>query len=182
MADRLEALHRRIDDLTDPDGAYAVVCPLSGKRPVPVRGQSFPSPDTAERAVDLVREYRTVLREVDPHLESLPLGVVEETADPLRLDFDAEESSERASTRSGTRGVRSGTSSPTRSRGKDKRYSTGTGSRGSGRDRQPSRSITLSGKNDEEWLRMERAPVVTVREDGEPLDDAAIERQLNVEL
>ena len=48
-----------------------------------------------------------------------------------------------------------------------------------GHGRQPSGSITLSGDGDQEWLRMDRAPIVTVREDGEPLDDAAVERQLN---
>lgn len=167
MPDRLEALHRRIDDLTDSDGDYAVVCPLSGKRPVPVRGKSFPSPDAAERAVDLVEEYRAVLREVDPHLENLPLGAVEVTADPLRLAFDADGSSERGegsrSRKNGSFGRRNGT--PTRRP-----------------DRQPSRSITLFGEGDAEWLRMERAAVVTVREDGEPLDDAVVEQQLNVEF
>jgi hypothetical protein len=167
MADRLEALHRRIDDLTDSDGEFAVVCPLSGKRPVPVRGKSFPSPDAAETALDFVRRYRTVLRDVDPHLENIPLGVVEEAADPLRLDFDGDESDERARTRSRWRSDSRGTRTDSRSR------KTG---------RQPSRSITLSGDGDSEWLRMDRAPVVTVREDGEPLDDAAVERQLNVEL
>jgi hypothetical protein len=187
MADRLEALHRRIDDLTDPNGDFAVVCPLSGKRPVPVRGKSFPSPDDAETAVDLVRKYRTVLREVDPHLENIPFGVVEETANPLRLDFDGDGSGEGASA-SGRARTRSGSNRRSRSYSRSRFHSrrNGTTARENepsrGRDHQPPRSITLSGDGDREWLRMDHAPVVTVREDGEPLDDAVVARQLNAEL
>lgn len=77
MADRLETLRRQIDALTDPDGDFAVVCPLSGKRPVPVRGASFPSPTAAEEAVGLVCEYRRLLREVDPYLENIPVVATE---------------------------------------------------------------------------------------------------------
>lgn len=45
-----------------------------------------------------------------------------------------------------------------------------------------SRSVTLSGEGDGEWLRMDNAPLVYVRRDGEPLPDDAVERQLNVKL
>lgn len=45
-----------------------------------------------------------------------------------------------------------------------------------------SRSITLSGENDREWLRMDNAPVVHVRRDGEPLPDDAVSRQLDSKL
>lgn len=86
MADRLEALHQRIEAMTDDDGDFAVVCPLSGKRPVPVRGASFPSPDAAEEAAELVVEYRGLLREVDPHLENIPVVACERAADPLTLE------------------------------------------------------------------------------------------------
>lgn len=134
MPDRLEALHQQIHDLTDPDGDFAVVCPLSGKRPVPVRGKSFPSADAVDEAVDLVEEYRKYLREVDPHLENVPIAAVEQTAAPLRLESWS------------------------------------------------SQSVTLSGDGEHEWLRMDDAPVVTVREDGEFVDDAAVERQLNARL
>ena len=140
MPDRLEALHSRIDELTDPDGDFAVVCTLSDKRPVPVRGASFPSPDTAEAAVELVREYREVLREVDPHLEAIPIVASEIGADPLALD-DASECLGR-----------------------------------------PSRSVTVSGEGGDEWLRMDDAPVVHVRRDGELLDDDAVTRQLRSKL
>ncbi|WP_137286835.1 DUF7552 domain-containing protein [Halorussus salinisoli] len=140
MPDRLEVLHRRIDELTDPEGDFAVVCPRSGKRPVPVRGASFSSSGDAERAVELVREYRNLLRDVDPHLESIPIVAAEETADPLALD-GASESLGRSS-----------------------------------------RSITLSGDGDGEWLRMDDAPVVHVRQDGELLDDWNVSRQLRSKL
>jgi len=85
MADRLETLHRRIDALTDSDGEYAVVCPLSGKRPVPVRGASFASPDDAEAAADLVVEYRDLLLEVDSSLENVPVVACEGRAAPPTL-------------------------------------------------------------------------------------------------
>jgi hypothetical protein len=140
MTDRLEHLHQRIDDLTDPDGDFAVVCPVSGKRPVPVRGERFSSADAAEAAVELVREYRTVLREVDPHLESIPIVAVQTAVDPLALDGES-------------------------------------GSLG-----RPSRSVSLSGEDDGEWLRMDDAPVVHVRRNGELLDDGTVFRQLDAQL
>lgn len=140
MTDRLEHLHQQIDDLTDPDGDFAVVCPSSGKRPVPVRGESFPSAEAAEEAVELVREYRTLLREVDPHLENIPIVAAETGADPLALDDDS-------------------------------------GSLG-----RASRSISLSGEGDGEWLRMDDAPVVHVRRDGELLPDGSVARQLDAQL
>jgi len=140
MTDRLEYLHRQITDLTDPDGDFAVVCPLSGKRPVPVRGESFPSTAAAEEAVGLVREYRTLLREVDPHLENIPIVAVERDADPLTLRENAD---------------------------------------GRGRS---SRSISLSGEGDGEWLRMDDAPVVHVRRDGELVSDGSVARQLDAQL
>lgn len=140
MTDRLEHLHQRIADLTDPDGDFAVVCPQSGKRPVPVRGESFPSATAVEEAVELVREYRTLLREVDPHLEHIPIVATERGADPLALDDD---------------------------------------SAGLGRS---SGSISLSGETDGEWLRMDDAPVVHVRRDGELLDDGSVAWQLDAQL
>ncbi|NHN58779.1 MULTISPECIES: hypothetical protein [Halorussus] len=140
MPDRLEPLRSRIDELTDPDGDFAVVCPLSDKRPVPVRGASFPSADAAETAVGLVREYREVLREVDPHLEAIPIVASEVGADPLTLDGASE-----------CLGRSSG-------------------------------SVTVSGEGDGEWLRMDDAPVVHVRRDGELLDDDAVTRQLRAKL
>jgi len=159
MTDSLETLRERITDLTDPDGDFAVVCPLSGKCPVPVRGESFASADAAEEAVDLVTEYRTLLREVDPHLENIPIVAVERTADPLALE--ASERSERADGRERAgetaRGVRT--------------RRTGTG-----------RAVSLSGERDDEWLRMENAPLVHVRRDGELLDDETVSRQLRSEL
>ena len=45
-----------------------------------------------------------------------------------------------------------------------------------------SRSVTLSGDGDSEWLRMDNAPLVFVRRDGEPLPDDAVERQLDAKL
>lgn len=132
MPDSLEALHQQIDDLTDPDGDFAVVCPLSGKRPVPVRGTSFPSAEAAEEAVDLVVEYRHCLRGVDPYLENIPIVACERDADLLVMDVGD--------------------------------------------------AVTLSGDGDDEWFRMDDAPVVRVREEGEPVDDAAVERQLKAKL
>jgi hypothetical protein len=140
MTDRLEHLHQRIDDLTDPDGDFAVVCPASGKRPVPVRGERFSSADAAETAVELVWEYRALLREVDPHLENIPIVATEMSVDPLALDDDA-------------------------------------GSLG-----RSSRSISLTGEDDGEWLQMNDAPVVHVRRDGELLDDGTVSRQLDAQL
>jgi hypothetical protein len=45
-----------------------------------------------------------------------------------------------------------------------------------------SRSVTLSGDRESEWLRMDNAPLVHVRSDGEPLPDDAVERQLESKL
>ena len=45
-----------------------------------------------------------------------------------------------------------------------------------------SRSVTLSGDGEREWLRMDNAPLVHVRRDGEPLPDDAVERQLDAKL
>jgi hypothetical protein len=45
-----------------------------------------------------------------------------------------------------------------------------------------SRSVTISGDGEREWLRMDNAPVVHVRRDGEPLPDDAVERQLDSKL
>ncbi|WP_276301137.1 DUF7552 domain-containing protein [Halorussus lipolyticus] len=44
------------------------------------------------------------------------------------------------------------------------------------------RSVTVSGDGEHEWLRMDNAPVVHVRQDGEPLPDDAVERQLDSKL
>ncbi|WP_135830443.1 DUF7552 domain-containing protein [Halorussus halobius] len=149
MADRLETLQRTLDDLTDPDGEYAVVCPLSGKRPVPVRGQSFPSPAAAEAAADLVVEYRSLLREVDPHLENVPVVARDEAAAPL-------DASEQRSARRDRADASAGAS-----------------------DRGEDPTVRLSGESDDEWLRVTGAPVVRIREDGEPLDDAVVGLALN---
>ncbi|WP_128478163.1 DUF7552 domain-containing protein [Halorussus pelagicus] len=163
MTDSLEHLRERITELTDPDGDFAVVCPLSGKCPVPVRSESFPSADAAEAAVGLVREYRTLLREVDPHLENIPIVATERSAPPLALD--ACERSERAD---GTE----------REDGDERARETARRVR----TRRTGRSISLSGEGDDEWLRMDDAPVVHVRRDGELLDDAAVSRQLRSKL
>ena len=45
-----------------------------------------------------------------------------------------------------------------------------------------SRSVMLSGDGEREWLRMDNAPLVHVRSDGEPLPDDAVERQLDSKL
>ncbi|UPV73688.1 hypothetical protein M0R89_14215 [Halorussus limi] len=163
MTDSLEHLRERITDLTDPDGDFVVVCPLSGKCPVPVRGETFPSADAAEEAVDLVCEYRRVLREVDPHLENIPIVATERTADPLALD--AHERSERGG------GAERSAETARRSRTRRARARRTTG-----------RSVSLSGDGDGEWLRMENAPLVHVRRDGELLDDETVSRQLRSEL
>ncbi len=159
MTDSLEHLRQRITDLTEPDGDFAVVCPLSGKCPVPVRGESFPDAAAAEEAVDLVVEYRRLLREVDPYLENLPIVATERTADPLALD--ARERSERAG--DGASGTERASESP----GHRRRTA-----------RSVWRSVTLSGDGEAEWLRMDDAPVVRVRRDGELLDDETVSRQL----
>lgn len=169
MRDSLEALHQRIDDLTDSDGDFAVVCPLSGKRPVPVRGKSFPSADAAEEAVDLVVEYRERLRDVDPHLETLPVVATERGPDPLSLSVSDDD--ERPPT-----GDSAGTDTTGR-RGRARR-----GPDGSADARQSGESVTLSGSGGAEWLRIRDAPVVRVREDGEPVDDARIGLRLNAKL
>jgi hypothetical protein len=139
MTDRLDALRQQIDDLTDPDGDYAVVCPDSGTCPDPVRGASFPTVEAAEEAAILVCDYRRLLREVDPHLECVPIVATERTPEPPSLD-------------------------------------------GAAPDARLSESVTLSGEGEAEWLRMDDAPVVTVREDGTPLPDDAVERQLRAKL
>jgi hypothetical protein len=159
MTDSLETLRERITDSTDPDGDFAVVCPLSGKCPVPVRGESFPSADAAEAAVDLVIDYRTLLREVDPHLENVPIVAVRRTAEPLALD--ARERSDRADEMR--------CADETARRIRTRRTDTGL-------------SVSLSGEGDDEWLRMENAPVVHVRRDGELLDDETVSQQLRSEL
>lgn len=158
MTDSLEDLHRQIEDITAPDGDFAVVCPRSGKCPVPVRGQSFPSADAAEEAVDLVREYRTLLREVDPHLENIPIVATERAADPLALE----------------------TSEPDGRPDDGRRRQSRLGRAVPAAD--SPRTVTLSGEGDAEWLRMDGAPVVDVRRDGEPLDDATVSRQLRSAL
>ncbi|WP_157971779.1 hypothetical protein, partial [Halorussus litoreus] len=43
-------------------------------------------------------------------------------------------------------------------------------------------TVTLSGDGDDEWLRLTDAPVVSVRKDGEPLDDAVVGLELNSKL
>ncbi|MFC4551843.1 MULTISPECIES: DUF7552 domain-containing protein [Halorussus] len=45
-----------------------------------------------------------------------------------------------------------------------------------------SRTVTLSGDDEREWLRMDNAPLVHVRRDGEPLPDDAVSRQLDSKL
>ncbi|WP_198662207.1 DUF7552 domain-containing protein, partial [Halorussus litoreus] len=97
MTDRLEVLHREIDDMTDADGEFAVVCPLSGKRPVPVRGKSFPTAEVAADAVDLVIEYRKLLREVDPHLENIPIVACEQRGESLSLSPSGNRTSDSSS-------------------------------------------------------------------------------------
>jgi len=167
MADRLETLQTKLDDLTDPDGEYAVVCPLSGKRPVPVRGTSFPTPDAAESAADLVVAYRKLLREVDPHLENLPVAACAQSAEPLALDASGRRAGrDRASRDHAGRGPRDDGG--------------GTAARAS--DGDDPATVTLSGAGDDEWLRLTDAPVVRVRADGQPLDDAVVGLELNAKL
>lgn len=55
------------------------------------------------------------------------------------------------------------------------------GSRANGLPR-TSRTVTLAGDGEREWLRMENAPLVHLRRNGDLLDDAAVERQLNSKL
>lgn len=167
MADRLETLQTKLDDLTHPDGEYAVVCPLSGKRPVPVRGTSFPTPDAAESAADLVVEYRKLLREVDPHLEHIPVAACAEAAEPLTLDASGRRVGRDRAERDHARRGRRDDSGATTTRASD---------------RDDSATVTLSGASDGEWLRLTDAPVVRVREDGEPLDDAVVGLELNAKL
>lgn len=45
-----------------------------------------------------------------------------------------------------------------------------------------SQSVVLSGDGEREWLRMDNAPLVHIRQDGEALPDEAIERQLSAKL
>lgn len=182
MADSLETLHRKIDDLTDPDGEYAVVCSLSGKHPVPVRGMSFPTPEVAEEAVDLVVKYRTLLRDVDPHLENVPIVVCEQTADPLSLDaseaWAARERMSRGRGRDASESDESASSErPANGRGRP--WSQGDSPENV---HESTATVTLSGDGDEEWLRLTGAPVVRVREDGEPVDDAVVGLELNAKL
>lgn len=188
MADRLEALHDRIADLTDPGGAYAVVCPRSGKRPVPVRGASFPTPEAAATAVDLVVEYRSLLREVDPHLENVPIVACRGANAPLSLSVD-DGADERDRDSGGDdadgrerewgRGRKRG-SERADDRANDRDHGR-TGNRRTGpRDR--GRTVTLSGDGDDEWLRVTDAPVVRVRAGGDPIDDAVIGLALNATL
>jgi hypothetical protein len=56
-----------------------------------------------------------------------------------------------------------------------------TGQRENGLPR-TSRSVTLAGDGEREWLRMDNAPLVHIRRDGEPLPDDAVERQLDAKL
>jgi hypothetical protein len=44
------------------------------------------------------------------------------------------------------------------------------------------RTATVAGARDEEWLRVENAPVLHLARDAEPVDDAAVERQLDSKL
>lgn len=55
------------------------------------------------------------------------------------------------------------------------------GSRANGLPR-TSRTVTLAGDGEREWLRMENAPLVHLRRNGDLLDDAAVERQLDSKL
>ncbi|WP_132060701.1 DUF7552 domain-containing protein [Halorussus amylolyticus] len=153
MTDSLDHLHDRIDDLAAPDGDFYVACADTGRRPVPLKGTSFGSPDDAERAADLAREYREALREVDPYLDERRLAVYEDIGDVPTLDVSKASSVRERIARYRPR-----------------------------RNSRPRKSAVLTGATDREWIRMEGAPIVRIARDGEPLDDAAIALQLNAQV
>ena len=155
MADHLDDSHRRIADLAAPDGAYAVVDADTGERPVPLKGKSFPSPDAAEAALDLAREYRAALREWGSNLPERRLTACETTGDLPSLDRSEDETERR------------------RRAGPKRRAA-----RRSRRAARPKGFVTLDGDGDEEWLRIAGAPLVRIRRDGKPVDDDAVARQL----
>lgn len=152
MSDTLDDLQHRIADLSSLDGEFYVACPDTGERPVPLKGTSFASAADAERAVDLARTYRERLRGISPTLPERRIVAYEKCAGPLSSDTT--------------------------------RKSDGGGKVVGNQDDEPrtSQSVTLTGNGDGEWLRMDDAPLVDVRRDGELVDDAVVEYQLSVEL
>ncbi|WP_276259790.1 DUF7552 domain-containing protein [Haloglomus litoreum] len=79
----LTRARERVEELADPDGAFAVACAETGVRPPPVWGSRFPSFEAAERARDAAVAYREALRELDPYCEQYDLVVCEETDSSL---------------------------------------------------------------------------------------------------
>ncbi|WP_132060699.1 DUF7552 domain-containing protein [Halorussus amylolyticus] len=152
MADSLDHLRHEIDALAASDGAFYVACAETNRRPTPLSARRFPTEGAAREAADLARAYRDRLRETDSGLPTHRF-VVYEAEDGADADAPT-----LVSTRERT-----------------------AGHRANGLPR-TSRSVTLSGDHETEWLRMDNAPLVHVSHDGEPLDDDAIARQLDAKL
>jgi hypothetical protein len=82
-ASPLQRARERVEEVADPDGAFAVACAETGVRPAPVSSVRFASFADAERARDAAVAYREALRGLDPSCESYDLVVCEETESSL---------------------------------------------------------------------------------------------------
>jgi len=82
MGTDLASMRERLEELAADDGAFVVACCRTGERPFPVAGLRFADRETAVRAADLARNYRSTLAQYDPRTPRYDL-VVHETADGL---------------------------------------------------------------------------------------------------
>ncbi len=73
----LRRARERVDELTVPDGAFAVACVDTGVQPPPVSGAAFETYEHAERALAAAVDYREALRVLDPSLPTYDLAVCE---------------------------------------------------------------------------------------------------------
>jgi hypothetical protein len=73
----LRAARAEVEELSTPDGAFAVACRNTGVRPPPVSRARFETFADAERAHAAARRYRAALRDLDPGLAAFDLAVCE---------------------------------------------------------------------------------------------------------
>ncbi|MFB6270921.1 MAG: hypothetical protein ABEH83_13325 [Halobacterium sp.] len=80
MGDDLRSMREQLHALAADDGRFYVACARTGERPFPVGGLRFDDRETAARAADLARTYRSTLERYDPRAPQYDLVVHEQTA------------------------------------------------------------------------------------------------------
>ncbi len=81
----LTEIREHVRTLASTDGEYFLVCGRTGDRPVPAAGLRFGTRATARTAARATEQYRSELRQYDPHLPFYDVVVCQDTELPGRV-------------------------------------------------------------------------------------------------